>query len=178
MISSPPWPPAIPGISGAKKFAGRGFRRDAEKHTPEAVCSPERPSASVFDFGIRIEDLEGRQPARQLSEVGGGSRRTPQIKAGQPPLSSLRSALFRMNCRQPPHTVLFAPDALRSAWPKHDRGLHGPRWGLHGPRWGLHGPRASAKRQVPKGAEDGTAEGGRRSAERGAAERIRTDAWE
>jgi hypothetical protein len=34
-----------------------------------------------------------------------------------------------MNCRQPPHTVLFAPDALRSAWPKHDRGLHGPGWG-------------------------------------------------
>src|ERR1035437_1305068 len=91
------WPPAIPGISGAKKFAGRGFRRDAEKHTPEAVCSPERPNASVFDFGIRIEDLEGWQPARQLSEVGGGSHRTPQIKAGQPPLSSLRSALFRMN---------------------------------------------------------------------------------
>jgi hypothetical protein len=78
---------------------------------------------------MTFEDLEGWQPARQLSEVGGESRRTPQIKAGQPPLSSLRSALFRMNCRQPPHTVLFASDALRSAWPKHDRGLHGPGWG-------------------------------------------------
>jgi hypothetical protein len=42
----------------------------------------------------------------------------------------------RMNCRQPPHTVLFAPGVLRSAWPKHDRGLHGPRQGLHGPGWG------------------------------------------
>jgi hypothetical protein len=84
---------------------------------------------------MTFEDLEGWQPARQLSEVGGESRRTPQkgdgnrATRGQPPLSSLRSAPFRMNYRQPPHTVLFAPDALRSAWPKHGRGLHGPGWG-------------------------------------------------
>jgi len=37
-------------------------------------------------------------------------------------------------------TMLFAPGVLRSAQPKHGRGLHGPRRGLHGPRWGLHGP--------------------------------------
>jgi hypothetical protein len=41
-----------------------------------------------------------------------------------------------MNCRQPPHTVLFAPGVLRSAQPKHGRGLHGPRRGLHGPPLG------------------------------------------
>jgi hypothetical protein len=108
---------------GQKLKTGSQERREENEECMKK--SEERRKTMTF------EDLEGWQPARQLSEVGGGSRRTPQIKAGQPPLSSLRSALFRMNCRQPPHTALFAPDALRSAWPKHDRGLHGPRWELH-----------------------------------------------
>lgn len=80
---------------------------------------------------MTFEDLEGWQQARQLSEVGGGNRRSPQngdgnratrgrshplhgipqIKAGQPPLSPLRSALYRMNCRMNPLSSLLSASA-------------------------------------------------------------------
>src|ERR1039458_10735407 len=80
---------------------------------------------------MTFEDLEGWQQTRQLSEVGGGNRRTlqngdgnratrgrshrlhgiPQIKAGQPPLSPLRSALYRMNCRMNPLSSLLSASA-------------------------------------------------------------------
>jgi hypothetical protein len=49
--------PTIPGISGAKKFAGRGFRRDAENHPPEACAprnAPARPS-SISEFGLNSD---------------------------------------------------------------------------------------------------------------------------
>jgi hypothetical protein len=43
------------GTDGIRKFAGRGFRRDAENHTPEACAPPELGSAANFDFGVRVE---------------------------------------------------------------------------------------------------------------------------
>ena len=75
----------IPGISGAKKFAGRCFRRDAENHTPASgskttarreACAPHwflpRPFP-ISDFGINTSSC-GSDPGT-LQTIGHNSFR-------------------------------------------------------------------------------------------------------
>jgi hypothetical protein len=47
-------PPILSEISSGEKFVERGFRRDAENHTPEAYAPPKPPTPllPIPEFGL------------------------------------------------------------------------------------------------------------------------------
>src|ERR1035437_4597152 len=93
----------LPGISGAKKFARRIFRRDAEKHVPEARAPQNAPPnpPSISEFGLKLENIE---------------HRTPNIEHRMA-RACLNTWMFGVRCSMfPPNLTLVWSPAFRRFW--------------------------------------------------------------
>src|ERR1035437_6513641 len=90
--------------------------RDTFQRQNAQTVRPMPPTMTTAKLALR---WGGREGAASNARGGRGSEFGFNRQAGSAQPFASRS--------KHTHTVLFAPGALRSAQPKHDRGLHGPR---------------------------------------------------